>query len=135
MELYGWKAWALLGVAVAGWVLAVLFLLGSMSMLSTNRALYLGLYECEYDYYYLYRNYTALARTTLDVLNQAIAVINATGEVVNYNAAVLNATIQELNMVNQELASVNETLYSVNQTLAVNNYILYQLYKAAGGGG
>ena len=122
MELYGAKAWVVIGAAVAGWVLAVIFLMGSINLALVNHALTINLYACELDYNYLVRNYTALARTTVYVLNQTLAVVNATGEVVSYNAQVLNTTGRELSIISQELAQVNNTVEA-------NNYLLIKLYQ------
>ena len=110
MELYGLKAWALVGLAVAGWALAVLFLLTALANYNEAVSYYDGLSLCMAQYRALVGNYTALA-------NQSLAVARALGNLTLANVYALNQSIALLNNVYYELQGLNGTLTQNNQIL------------------
>ena len=113
MELYGLKAWALVGLAVAGWAL------------------------CLAQYRALVGNYTALANQSLAVaralgnltlanvyaLNQSIALLNN----VYYELQDLNATLTQNDQV---LGQVLAVLRAVNESLTTNDKLLWEFVSA-----
>ncbi len=137
MELYGIKAWALVGLAVVGWALAVLFLLTALANYNQAVSYYNGLALCLTQYRALASNYTALA-------NQSLTVAKALGNLTLANIYTLNQTITLLNNVYYELEGLNNTLNTnnavlgqalielraVNQTLTANNQLLMALVRA-----
>ena len=58
-DLYGKKAWLVIGLAAVGWALAVLFMLAYVGMYYTAYHYYLATQELASLYQGLYRNYTA----------------------------------------------------------------------------
>jgi uncharacterized membrane protein (Fun14 family) len=72
-----------IGLAVAGWVLAVMFMLTYVGMYHIAYH-YLATQELISLYQGLYRNYTTLAYNALKLTNYTIAVLNYTTSVLNY---------------------------------------------------
>jgi len=148
-DLYGKKAWLVIGLAAVGWALAVIFMLAYVGMYYTAYHYYLATYELASMYQGLYRNYTTLATNALRLTNYTIAVLNYTTSVLNYTDYVLtintgelagyNATVtQYARLLNDTIITLRETDQLLNATVsALNTYdqIMGRLVNATTGGG
>ncbi|GAB6946095.1 hypothetical protein JCM16161A_02250 [Vulcanisaeta sp. JCM 16161] len=130
MELYGARAWLLVGIAVLGWVLAIIGLASSLA--NYNIAMYYRTTTifCISQYNALARNYTTLA-------NRTLGIIEWLGNATLINAYALNQTGQVITSLNQTLVVNNELmnqvaweLRAVNQTLNEDNALLRALIMA-----
>jgi hypothetical protein len=146
-DLYGKKAWVVIGLAVVGWALAVIFMLAYVGMYYTAYHYYLATYELASMYQGLYRNYTTLAYNAIRLTNYTIAVLNYTTSVLNYTDYVLtintgelvgyNATVSQYALLlNETVSTLRETDQLLNATVsALNTYnqIMGRLVNATGG--
>jgi len=148
MELYGKKALIVTGLAVAGWALAVIFMLAYIGMYYTAYHYYLATQELASLYASLYRNYTALATNAIRLTNYTIAVLNYTTSVLNYTDYILTintgelvgynaTTTQYAVLLNETVATLRETDQLLNATVnALNTYnqVMGRLLNATQGG-
>jgi len=146
-DLYGKKAWLVIGLAAVGWALAVLFMLAYVGMYYTAYHYYLATQELASLYQGLYRNYTALATNAIRLTNYTIAVLNYTTSVLNYTDYVLTintgelagynaTTIQYAGLLNETVTTLRVTDQLLNATVsALNTYnqIMGRLINATGG--
>ena len=141
-DLYGKKAWVVIGLAVVGWALAVVFMLAYAGMYYTAYHYYLTTRELVNQYKALYENYTALAVNAMRLANYSITVLNYTdavlaintGELVGYNAT----ATQYAMLLNETITTLRETDQLLNATVnALNTYnqIMGRLVNATAGGG
>ena len=121
--MYGLRAWALVGLAVVGWALAVLFLLTALANYDQAVTYYDGLELCLAQYRALASNYTVLARQGLEVagalgnltlvnvyvLNQTIALLQGLNSTLTQNDQVLGQVLAVLRVVNESLTANNRT--------------------------
>jgi hypothetical protein len=147
-DLYGKKAWLVIGLAVAGWALAVIFMLAYVGMYYTAYHYYLATYELASLYASLYRNYTALATNAIRLTNYTIAVLNYTTSVLNYADTILTintgelagynaTTIQYARLLNNTITTLRVTDQLLNATvnaLDTYNQVMGRLLNATGGG-
>jgi hypothetical protein len=146
-DLYGKKAWVVIGLAAVGWALAVVFMLAYVGMYYTAYHYYLATYELASLYQGLYRNYTTLAYNALRLTNYTIAVLNYTTSVLNYTDYVLTintgelagynaTTIQYARLLNETVTTLRVTYQLLNATVsALNTYnqIMGKFINATGG--
>ncbi|KUO82243.1 MAG: hypothetical protein AT718_11370 [Vulcanisaeta sp. JCHS_4] len=146
-DLYGRKAWLVIGLAAAGWALAVIFMLAYVGMYYTAYHYYLATYQLASLYQSLYRNYTVLAYNALMLTNYTIAVLNYTTSVLNYTDYVLTintnelagynaTTIQYARLLNETVSTLRVTDKLLNATVsALNTYnqVMGRLVNATGG--
>jgi hypothetical protein len=146
-DLYGKKAWLVIGLAVVGWALAVLFMLAYVGMYYTAYHYYLATYELASLYQGLYRNYTTLAYSAIRLTNYTIIVLNYTTSVLNYTDYILTintgelagynaTTIQYAGLLNETVTTLRVTYQLLNATVsALNTYnqIMGRLINATGG--
>ena len=92
-DLYGKKAWLVIGLAVVGWALAVIFMLAYMSTYYTGLHYYWAYVELVNQYKSLYENYTALFNYTEASWNYTSSVLNYTSHVLANCTAVLNKLV------------------------------------------
>ena len=148
MELYGKKALIMTGLAVVGWVLAVVFILAYVGMYYTAQHYYEANAQLASMYESLARNYTTLATNAMRLANYSITVLNYTTNVLNYTDYILaintgelvgyNATAtQYALLLNETITTLRETDQLLNATVsALNTYnqIMGRLVNAAQGG-
>ena len=146
-DLYGKKAWLVIGLAVAGWALAVLFMLAYVGMYYTAYHYYLADTQLANLYESLYRNYAALATNAIRLTNYTIVVLNYTTQVLNYTDYILTintgelagynaTTIQYAGFLNETVTTLRVTYQLLNATVsALNTYnqIMGRLINATGG--
>jgi len=148
IELYGRKAWLVIGLAAVGWALAVVFMLAYVGMYYTAYHYYLATQELASMYQGLYRNYTTLAYNAMRLANYTIAVLNYTTNVLNYTNTILTINTGELvgynATVSQYALLLNETVTTLRVTdkllnatvnaLDTYNQIMGRLVNATAGG-
>ncbi len=131
-DLYGKKAWLVIGLAAAGWALAVVFMLAYVGMYYTAYHYYLATQELAGLYQGLYRNYTALAYNAIRLANYTIAVLNYTTSVLNYTDYILTMNTNELAGYNTTLARYALLLNETVSALETYNQIMGRLINATG---
>jgi len=132
-ELYGRKAWVVIGLAAVGWALAVIFMLAYVGMYYTAYHYYLATIQLTRLYGGLYRNYTTLAYNTLKLANYSITVLNYTAQVLNYTDYVLTINTGELAGYNTTLIQYARLLNETVNALNTYNKIMARLLNATGG--
>jgi hypothetical protein len=147
VELYGKKALIVTGLAVAGWALAIVFMLAYVGMYYTAYHYYLATHELASLYASLYRNYTALAYNAMRLANYSITALNYTTSVLNYTNTILTINTGELAgynttatqyavLLNETITTLRETDQLLNATVsALNTYnqIMGRLVNSTGG--
>ena len=137
----------MIGLAVAGWALAVLFMLAYVGMYYTAYHYYLADTQLANLYESLYRNYAALATNAIRLTNYTIVVLNYTTQVLNYTDYILTintgelagynaTTIQYAGLLNETVTTLRVTYQLLNATVsALNTYnqIMGRLINATGG--
>ncbi|BDR92227.1 hypothetical protein [Vulcanisaeta souniana] len=130
MELYGARAWVLIGIAVVGWVLAVLFFASNIA--NYNMAVYYRYTTiyCISQYNALARNYTTLANRTLTIISYLTNVTMTNAYALNQTGIVIESLNNTLVQNNALLSQVARELYAVNNTVNANNALLTAFLRA-----